>query len=589
MTGERVQRRLAAILAADVVGYSRLISADEADALTRLGTLRRNTIEPNIASHSGRLFKIMGDGFLAEFASAVQAVSCALAIQTETEAAASGFDDAQKMRLRIGIHVGDVMVEGEDLMGDGINIAARLEGIAAPGGISISRAVHDQVRDRIKIAFDNKGEVTLKNIARPVQVFAVAGAKSAVSIKATASALALPDKPSIAVLPFQNMSGDPEQEYFADGIVEDIITALSRFNSLFVIARNSSFTYKGKAVDIRQVGRELGVRYVLEGSVRKAGNRVRITSQLIDAGTGGHLGADRFDGGLEDIFDLQDQVTTRVIALIAPRIEQAEIARAIRKPTNSFDAYDYYLRGMANLYKSTREGIESALQDYSKAIELDPEFAAPYAWASIAYTKRKQALWMSDPDAETAEGMRLARKAIELGKDDAPALSGGGFGIAFLGGELDAGLALTDRAILLNPNFVGGWHASGWIRSYIGDPETAMKHIAQAMRLSPVDFQMWQFWMAASLATRCAGRYDEAASWAAKILQEGPDFVPALISYAISSALGDRIEDAQAAMAHALQVDPKIRLSNMPVLSVLRRPQDRANYCEGALIAGMSA
>jgi TolB-like protein len=279
LTGERVERRLAAILAADVVGYSRLVSADEADALSRLSTLRRDIIEPNIAGHSGRLFKIMGDGFLAEFASAVQAVSCAVAIQTETEAAASGFDDAQKMRLRIGIHVGDVMVDGEDLMGDGINIAARLEGIAAAGGISISRAVHDQVRDRIKITFEDRGEVSLKNIARPVQVFAVAGANSAVSVKATPPALALPNKPSIAVLPFQNMSGDPQQEYFADGMVEDIITALSRFKWLFVIARNSTFTYKGRSVDIRQVGRELGVRYVLEGSVRRATDRVRITAQ----------------------------------------------------------------------------------------------------------------------------------------------------------------------------------------------------------------------------------------------------------------------------------------------------------------------
>jgi TolB-like protein/class 3 adenylate cyclase len=340
-------RRLAAILAADVVGYSRLVSADEAGALAQLGKLRRDIIEPEIAKHSGRLFKIMGDGFLAEFASAVLAVTCALAIQSETEQAASALDDAKKMRLRIGIHVGDVMVEGEDLMGDGVNIAARLESIAVIGGISISRAVHDQVRDRIDVAFDDKGEIALKNIARTVQVFAVAASKVSAAKTSPEPPPALPDKPSIAVLPFQNMSGDPEQEYFADGMVEDIITALSRFKSLFVIARNSSFTYKGRAVDIKQVGRELGVRYVLEGSVRKAGNRVRITGQLIEATTGRHLWADKFDGALEDVFGLQDQITTSVVGLIAPTLEQAEIERARQKPTDRLDSYDFYLRGMA--------------------------------------------------------------------------------------------------------------------------------------------------------------------------------------------------------------------------------------------------
>src|SRR5215213_7736723 len=322
--GERVERRLAAILAADVVGYSRLVSADEAGALTHLGKLRRDIIEPNIASHSGRLFKAMGDGFLAEFASAVQATSCAVAIQRETEAASSGFEEGKKMRLRIGIHVGDVVVEGDDLMGDGVNIAARLESVAVPGGISISRAVHDQVRDRIDTVFDDKGEIALKNITRPVQVFAFAGANS-VLVKTTPPALVLPDKPSIAVLPFQNMSGDPEQEYFADGMVEEIITALSRFKSLFVIARNSSFTYKGKAVDIKQVGRELGVRYVLEGSVRKAGNRVRTSGQLIEASSGTHVWAERFEGDLSDVFALQDRLTESVVTAIAPKMFQTEI------------------------------------------------------------------------------------------------------------------------------------------------------------------------------------------------------------------------------------------------------------------------
>jgi TolB-like protein/class 3 adenylate cyclase len=596
LTVERVERRLAAVLAADVAGYSRLMGVDEEGTLVRLKAFRKSLLDPTIASHRGRIVKTTGDGMLVEFASAVDAVRGAIEVQRRMADQNADVPQDVRIEFRIGIHVGDIIIDDNDIFGDGVNVAARVENECEPGGVCISGNAFEQIRGKTSLTFDNLGEKTLKNIERPVRLYAVRGASfAATAATATVSVmpsdnsrrLPLPDKPSIAVLPFQNMSGDPEQEYFADGIVEDIITALSRFKSLFVIARNSSFTYKGKAVDIKQVGRELGVRYVLEGSVRKAGSRVRITSQLIDAGTGGHLGADRFDGGLEDIFDLQDQVTTRVMALIAPSIEQAEIARAIRKPTTNLDAYDYLLRGMANLYKSTEEGVASALQDYSKAIELDPNFAAPYAWASIGYTKRKQAHWMADPQAETAEGMRLARKAIELGKDDAPALAGGGFGIAFLGAELDAGLAWTDRALVLNPNFVGGWHASGWIRSYIGDPETAIEHLAHAMRLSPVDFQMWQFWMAASLATRCACRYDEASSWAAKVLREGPDFVPALISYAVSSALEGRIDDAQAAMSHALRVDPKIRLSSMPILFVLRRPEDRAKYCEGARLAGM--
>ena len=427
---------------------------------------------------------------LVEFASAVDAVRCAVEVQRGMAKQNAAVSQNTRIEFRIGIHVGDIIIDDNDIFGDGVNIAARLEGIAEPGGVCLSDDAYRQIRGKVEIACDDLGLQTLKNIAEPMRAWRVTlGGQVAV----TAPAPALPDKPSIAVLPFQNMSGDPEQEYFADGMVEDIITALSRFKSLFVIARNSSFAYKGKVVDIKQVGRELGVRYVLEGSVRKSGNRVRITGQLIDAPTGGHLWADRFDGGLEDIFDLQDQVTTRVVGIIEPTVEQAEVKRATRKSAVNLDAYDYFIRGMASIYRSTKEGIDDALQDYSKAIELDPNFAAPYGWSTIAYTRKKQSLWMSDPSAETTEGIRLARKATELGRDDAFALAAGGFGLAFLAGELDAGLALTDRALVLNPNLANGWHGSGWIRSYIGDPDTAIEHLAKAMRLSPLDFQMWQF------------------------------------------------------------------------------------------------
>ena len=442
----------------------------------------------------------------------------------------------------------------------------------------LSAMIWDRNLSRILPSLCRRGGFGLKIKPLPLDTGSTAGEHQP---------LPLPDKPSIAVLPFQNMSGDPEQEYFADGIVEDIITALSRFKSLFVIARNSTFTYKGKAVDIKQVGRELGVRYVLEGSVRKSGGKVRITGQLIDAATGAHLWADRFDGELSDIFELQDQVTSSVVGAIAPRVEQAEIERAKSKPTTNLQAYDHFLRGMASFNQATREGVDESLKSFMKAIELDPTYAAPYGWAIIAYARRKQGLWMADVDAEISEGMRLSRAVIELGKDDAASLCGGGFGLAFLGGELDAGLALTDRALALNPNLAVAWMSSGWIRSYVGEPEIALKHLAHGMRLSPLDAQIFQFHMAASLAARCAGQYEESAAWATRILQERPNYAPALWNYAVASALAGRIEDARSAMSRALKIEPSVRLSTMPILTVLRRSEDRSCFCEGARLAGM--
>jgi TolB-like protein/class 3 adenylate cyclase len=448
MAVARVERRLAAILAADVAGYSRLIGADEVGTLDALKRHRREVVDPAIAAHNGRIVKTTGDGMLVEFASIVDAVTCAMVVQGQM---AERNDADQKITFRIGINVGEIIIDGDDIFGDGVNIAARVENECEPGGVCLSGNAFEQVRGKTGFAFEYLGERSLKNIDRPVQLYAarLASTTPANAQPASASprALALPDKPSIAVLPFQNMSGDPEQEYFADGIVEDIITALSRFKSLFVIARNSSFTYKGRAVDIKQVGREVSVRYVLEGSVRRAGDNVRITGQLIDATTGVHLWAERFDGELKEIFDLQDQVTSSVVGAIAPRLEQAEIDRAKTKPTSSTDAYDHFLRGMASFNQATRKGIEDSLKSFTKAIELDPTYAAPYSWAIMAYARRKQGLWMADVDAEISKGIHFSRMAIELGKDDAVALCAGGFGLAFLGGQLDAGLALNDRAL----------------------------------------------------------------------------------------------------------------------------------------------
>jgi len=587
------QRKLTAILAADIVGYSRLMGEDEVGT-ARAVLAHREAARPLVAGHGGRIVKTMGDGVLVEFPSVVAAVECAIAIQKLMAERNKGVAEDKCILYRIGVHLGDVLIDGEDILGDGVNVAARLEGIAEPGGVCLSGSAYEHVRGRVETEFRDLGEKALKNIARPVRVYMISVSSitprpddQAAAPSPHRSFLKLPDKPSIAALPFQNMSGDTEHEHFADGVVEEIITALSQFQSLFVIARNSSFAYKGRPVDVRRVGRELGVRYLLEGSVRKSGTRIRITSQLIDAVTGAHLWADRFDGELQDVFELQDQVTARVVAQIAPKVEQAEIDRSKRKPTENLDAYDYYLRGMAVFYGFAKKDSDEALRCYYRAIELDPEFAAAPTWAAVTYAKRRQNNWMVDPQQEIAEGLRLARKAVELGRDDALPLCGGGFTLAFLGGELDLGLALTERALALNPNLAVGWQASGWIRAYIGDPETAVQHLERGMRLSPLDSQMSQLQVATALALRCAGRYDEAASWSVRALQEHSDFLPALIGYATARALAGQLSDARNAMSRALQIDPTLRISSLPTLSILRRPEDRAGAVEGARLAGM--
>ena len=399
--------------------------------------------------------------------------------------------------------------------------------------------------------------------------------------------LPLPDKPSIAVLPFQNMSGDPEQEYFADGIVEDIITALSRFKSLFVIARNSTFTYKGRAVDIKQVGHDLGVRYVLEGSVRKAGTRLRLTGQLIDGATGSHLWADRFDGAIEDVFELQDRITTSVVGAIVPKLDQAEIDRAAAKRTGNLSSYDHLLRGMAGLHRLDKDGAALALNHLREAIRLDPTFSAAHAWASIAYSRRRQSRWMLDVERESEEGVRLGRRAIELAKDDAFALGAGGFAIAFMGDDLDAGLAFIDRGLALNPNLALAWQASGWVRSYIGDPDTAIEHLAHAIRLSPIDPQIAQLNLALGVALRCAGRFAESAQWAQKALREMPNLLPAWITLAAAYGLSGQLDDARQAAQRALLIDPGLRMPNFNHNVFFRRQQDREAMRTGLRLAGI--
>lgn len=404
---------------------------------------------------------------------------------------------------------------------------------------------------------------------------------------AEAAVLGLPDKPSIAVMPFQNMSGDPGQDYFADGVVEDIITALSRIRWLFVIARNSSFAYKGRPVDIRQVSRELGVRYALEGSMRKSGKRIRITGQLIDAATGTHLWADRFDGSLADIFDLQDKVAASVAGAIAPKLEQAEIERTKRKRTENLDAYDYYLRGLASFHRETRESNGEALRHFYKAIELDQDFASAYGMAAWCFSQRTRDGWVTDWSQERAETKRLALRAAELGKDDALALCVAGIALALVVHDLDAGTALIDRAVQLNPNLAIAWYCSAWVRVWLGEPKLAIKHAERAMRLSPLDPLLHGMEAATALAHFIAGRYDAATSWAEKAFHKQGKFHATIRILAASHALAGRLDKARTAMARMREVNPTLRLLDLVDLVPFRRPDDFARYAEGLRRAGL--
>jgi len=589
-------RKLAAIQAADVVGYSRLAGADEDRTLARLRALRSDLIDPTIAVHHGRVVKRTGDGALVEFRSVVDAVRCAIEVQNSMVERNAGLPSERRIEFRIGIHLGDVVEESDgDLMGDGVNIAARLEGTAKPGAICLSEDAYRQVKARLDLKVSDLGATQLKNIAEPVRIYSLEiGVPAEAITRAQAESpenpsprLALPDKPSIAVLAFQNMSGDVEQEYFADGMVEDIITALSRMSWLFVIARNSSFTYKGKPVDVKQVGRELGVRYVLEGSVRKAGNKVRITGQLIDASTGVHLWANRFEGELEDIFDLQDEVTTSVIGAIAPKLEKAEIERAKRKPTENLAAYDYFLRGMANIYQGTKEGNLEALGNFQQAINADQNFPSAYGMCAYCYVWQKANGWLVDEERATAETERLARKAASLGADDAIALCQAGFALAFVAGDLDDGMALVDRALALNPNLATAWRFSGYIRIFLGEPDFAIEHLERAARLSPLDPLTFIVYNGIVTAHFFAGRYEEAHSWAQKTVRLNPNYVVASVMAAVAAALAGRDEEMRKAVGRLLELAPTFKISNYKNVWPLRRPEDAATFEKGLRLAGL--
>jgi TolB-like protein len=584
LTHEHLVRRLTAIFAADVAGYSRLTGTDEEGTHVRLKEHLRVLIDPKIAAHRGHIVKNTGDGLLAEFNSVVDAMRCAVDVQRGMAERNSDVPPSSRIEFRNGINVGDIIQDNGDIFGDGVNIAARLEAIAEPGGICVSDDAHRQLRDKLDIVFDDAGEQNLKNIGRAVRVFRVGGRGAAASQRPM---LALPDKPSIAVLPFQNLSADPEQEYFADGVVEDITMALSLFRWLFVIARNSSFTYKGRAVDVKQIGRELGVRYVLEGSVRKAANRIRIAGQLIDAETGAHLWAGRFEGALEDMFDLQDHVTSSVVGAIAPKLQHAEIKRARRKPTENLDAYEYYLRGLARARRWTTEANSEALQLFCNAIELDPRLTCAYGMAAWCYTQRKARGWMIEHVQESAEATRLAWKAVHLGGDDSVALCMGGYALAFVAHEFDDAAAFMDRGLAVNPNMAQAWTLSAWLRIWRGEPDLALEHVAHALRLSPLDPSMYGMHGAMAYAHFQASRYDMASSCAEKAIRDNPTFLLSICISAASNAFAGRLEPAQKAMARALEFNPDLCASNLRDLAPFRRAEDLATFAKGLRKAGL--
>ena len=558
----RVERRLAAILAADVAGYSRLMGADEEGTHERLKTLRRKLLDPKIAEHHDRIVKTTGDGMLVEFASVVDAVRCAVEVQQAMPERDTGVAAESRIELRIGINLGDVIVEGDDLYGDGVNIAARIEALADAGGVLVSNTVHDQVRDRLPFVFEDLGEQQVKNIARPVRVYRVRDAGAAESLAAAAaSALPLPDKPSIAVLPFANMSGDPEQEYFADGMVEEITTALSRIRWLFVIARNSTFTYKGRPIDVKQVGRDLGVRYVLEGSVRKAGGRVRITAQLIDALSLAHLWADRFEGSLEDVFDLQDKVAVSVAGVIEPTLRQAEIEWARRKRPENLDAYDLYLRALPFAFVAMPDTADKALDLLEQAIAIEPEYGAAHAFIAFCHENR----YLRSKVGEEAKlaALRHARIALATGGDDATALAIGAFIVGIFERDYETAFNAFDKAFALNPSSALAFGLSSLIRAWSGDSATAVEHAEWALRLSPFDPLSHNACNGLAYAHFFAARFDEAANAASMAVRANPRFsIPWLLRAAVLAKTG-RIDEAKAAAQRVLDLEPEFSISRL--------------------------
>jgi TolB-like protein/class 3 adenylate cyclase/Flp pilus assembly protein TadD len=580
MATQHLERRLSAVLAADVAGYSRLVGIDEEGTLARLRSLRVELIDPAIAAHRGRIIKTTGDGILVEFPSVVDAGRCALDVQRGIARRNEEIAADHRIAFRIGIHLGDVVVDGADLLGDAVNIAARLEGIAEAGGITLSEDAWRQVRDKLAETFVDLGEQALKNIARPVRVYRidVAGAAGSPDL-----VLPLPSKPSIAVLPFQNLSGDPEQEYFTDGMVEDIITGLSRINWLFVIARNSSFVYKGKSIDVKRVGRELGVRYVLEGSVRKGGNRLRISGQLIEAETGAHIWADKYDGVLEDVFDLQDKITETIVGIIEPSVRRAEIERARRKRPENLDAYDLYLRALPLTHSAMPE--DAAVGYLEQALELDPTYAAAHAALALCHESRFRSAGFDQTDR--TEGVRHARLALTLGTDDATALAFAAIVVLHLAGDFEAASGAIARALSLNGSCATALYWGAHIHAWSGDAALAEDYANRALRLSPFDPLSYEGHLALGILRLRLRHYDDAAPHFAKAVQANPRFSTLYALHAAVLAIAGRSEEARVFGQRILELEPTFRVGRFIEFAGWVHPDIREPIAIGIRQAGL--
>jgi TolB-like protein len=579
LASERVERRLTAVLAADVAGYSRLMGADEEGTLTQLKAHRQALVDPKITEHRGRIVKTTGDGMLVEFASVVDAVRCAVEVQREMVGRNSGVAEEKRIEFRVGINVGDIIIDGGDIFGDGVNVAARLEGLAEPGGICVSGRVQEDARGKLDVAFEDAGEQQLKNIAWPVRVYRVRPG-NATTEPSTRPALALPDKPSIAVLPFQNMSGDPEHEYFADGMVEEITTALSRIRWLFVIARNSSFTYKGQAVDVKQVGRELGVRYLLEGSVRRAGNRIRITAQLIEADSAAHLWADHFDGSFEDIFELQDKVAVSVAGVIEPTLQDAERRRSVQRPTNDLTAYDLYLRGCAELSPWDKEGTLRALDLFGQSLERDPHYGPALGEAANCHRMLDLSGWTNDAEASRRQGLDLARRALRAAGNDPGVLANAAYVLGHFGEDIAAAHALIDRSLELNPSFALGWLRSGWLRLWVGQPDPAIKHFETSIRLSPRESRYGHY-LGIGVGHFFLRRFDEAQALLLQSLQERPSWVPTHRFLASCYVHMGRLDEARDVVKRLRDITSIV----VPSATHWRNPEHRELFLSGLRLA----
>jgi adenylate cyclase len=590
MVEPRVQRRLAAILAADVVGYSRLMGSDEAGTLARLKSLRREIVDPAIAAHSGRMVKLMGDGALVEFASAVDAVTCAIEIQKSVREHNAGGPEDRWIQFRIGINVGDIIVDGEDIYGDGVNVAARIEGLAEPGGVFISRAAADQVRDKVPIRIETRGDHAVKNIVRPIEVFCVivedqGAAALAVRAEATLTPPRVPDKPSIAVLAFNNMSGDAEQEYFSDGISEDIITDLSKLSELHVIARNSSFVYKKAAISVPDMAKALGVRYVLEGSVRKAGNRIRVTAQLIDSSSGGHVWASRFDRDLTDIFAVQDELTQKIVAALKLKLTVGEQDRLTQRRAVDVEAYELFLRGREQSWASTRTGNIAAHGLLSRAIAIDPAYAEAHAHIAFTHVLDYANAWSSDPDDSLRVGLELAQRVVRMDEDEPH----GHFALAMAymwSRQLDRAKVEAQRCLALSPNSSDGLRMMAHVQIFSGDPAGALETLDTYMRLDPHYPEIVLQFLAD--ARFSLGEYEQAIAALEQRIVRNPQSETAYALLASCYGHLGGAADCRTAWEQALRINPAFSIERRRRVLPFRNPEDFERRVEGLRKAGLA-